>query len=258
MRGHQLFADPFTQVQRYSLRQPPRIHEHQRGSMLQRQRRDAVVNLSPHFIGCNGTKLGSWHFYGQIERTAMPDVYHCGGGTSCASQKMRHQLNRLLRRRQSNAGRLTREHVQTFQRKRQVCSPLVVGDRMNLIHDHRSHVSQNLPALFRSQQNVKRLRRSHEDVRRTLQHLASFFGQRVACAHCGADFRHQHPAFRCQRENLAQRTFEIFLDVIPQRLERRDIQNLSPIHQVAFERLAHQPINTNQKCRQRFARTCRS
>ena len=146
-----------------------------------------------------------------------------------------------------------RERIQPFERQRQVRAALVVGDGVDFIHDHRLDVAQNLPALLRREQDVKRFRRGHQDVRRPLQHGAALVHQRVAGADGGTDLRHQQTALARQLQDFAQRDFQILLDVVAQRLERRNIEDFGAVLEVAGQRLAHQAVDAGQKCRQRFA-----
>ena len=225
--------------------------------MLLRQRRDAVVDLAPHLIAGDRSKFGRRNLHREVELAAMPDIHHGRCRPVRASQKMRHQLNRLLRRRQSDARRLTSQQVKALQRQGKMRAALVVGHGVNFVHDHRLHIAQDRPALVGRKQDVERLRRGHQDVRRTLQHVAPLFRQRVAGAHGGADFRHQHSALCGQRENFAQRSFEVLLDVIAQGLQRRDVQHLSAVARRTVECLAYQAINADQERGKRLAGTGR-
>src|SRR5258708_2307374 len=60
-------------------------------------------------------------------------------------------------------------------------------------------------------------------------------------------------SFRGQK-NVAQRDFEILLDVVAQRLQWRDIENFSAVVEMSRKRLAHQLINAGKECGQRFPR----
>ena len=66
--------------------------------------------------------------------------------------------------------------------------------------------------------------------------------------------RHQQAAFAGQRQDLAERAFEVLLDVVAQRLQRRDVENFGAVVQVAGQRFAHQAIDADEKCGERFAR----
>src|SRR6266849_6515575 len=105
-------------------------------------------------------------------------------------------------------------------RHRKMHSTLVVGDRVNLIDDHRLDIAQDGATLLRRQQNVKRLRRSNQDVRRPLQHGQPVFRQRVASTDCRTNLRHQQAARARHLENVSQRNFQVFLDVVAQRFQR--------------------------------------
>ena len=56
-------------------------------------------------------------------------------------------------------------------------------------------------------------------------------------------------------QDLAQRDFEVLLDVVAQRLQRRNVENFGAVAQFAGERLAHQAIDADEECGERFARS---
>ncbi len=166
---------------------------------------------------------------------------------------MRNFFDRLLRRRQADARRAVRQQVEPLKRNREVRAALVIGDRMDFVDDDGLDMAKDDAAAVGGEQDIQRLGRGDQDVRRALQHLAALFGQRVASAHGGANFRHQIAALGSQRKNLAQRAVKIFLDVVAQRLQWRDVEDFGAVAQRAVERLAHQTINADKECRQRFA-----
>ena len=167
-------------------------------------------------------------------------------------------FDRLLRGRQSDARGPIRKQVQPFERKRKMRAALVVGDGVNLVDDHRLDVAENRAAAVGGQKDVERLGRGDQDVRRALQHLAPLFHQRVAGADGGANLRHQQAALGGQCQDFAQRTFEILLNIVAQRFQRRDVENFGRVAQRAGERLSHQAINADQKGCERFAGSCGS
>ena len=130
---------------------------------------------------------------------------------------------------------------------------LVAGDGMDFVDDHGVHVAQDFSALLRRQQDVQRFRGGDQDVRRALQHGAALVHEGVAGAHGGADFRHQQAALGRQLENFAERHFQILLDVVAQRLQRRDVQHLRAILKIAGQRLPDKPVNAGEKRGQGFA-----
>ena len=147
----------------------------------------------------------------------MADLHDHGIGPAASRKEMRDQFDRLLRGGQTDPDRRPiGERFQSFQRKRQVRSPLVIRDGMDFIHDHRFDGPENLAAFLRGEQNVQRLRRGHQDVRRTLQHRAPLLHQRVAGAHGRADLRHQQAACAGNLEDFAERLLQVFLNVVAQ------------------------------------------
>ena len=167
---------------------------------------------------------------------------------------MRDFFDRLLGGRKPDAHRRAiGQRLQPLQRERQVRAALVVGDGVDFVHDDGLDIAQNRAALFRGQQDVERLGRGDQNVRRPLQHRPPLVHQRVAGADGGANLRHQQSALARHLQNLAERDFEILLDVVAQRLQRRDVENFSAVVQIAGQRLAHQAINAGKKCSQRFA-----
>jgi len=93
-----------------------------------------------------------------------------------------------------------------------------------------------------------------ENVRRFFQQGPALVHQRVAGADGGSKRRHQQPTLPCQGLNLAERHLEIFLDVVAECLERRDVENLCTILEPPVERFAHQPVDAGQERRQGFPR----
>ena len=110
---------------------------------------------------------------------------------------------------------------------------LVVRDSMNFVDDDRFDRFENFAAFSCSKQNVKRFRRGDENVRRSREHLAALVHERVARAHRGADFRHQQAAFGGELHDFAERDFEVFLDVVAERFQRRNVKNFKPVGEFA-------------------------
>ena len=87
-------------------------------------------------------------------------------------------------------------------------------------------VRRHFAALFGGQQNVKRFRRRDQNMRRPLLHRAALVHQRVAGAHGRANFRHQISALPRKLQNFAQRRVQIFLNVVAECFQRRNVQAL--------------------------------
>ena len=130
---------------------------------------------------------------------------------------------------------------------------LVVRHGVYFIYNHRFNVTQDGAALFRRQQDVKRLGRRHEYVRWVREHRPALRRQRVAGADCGADGWHQQPSLTRQRGDFTQRDFQIPANVVAQRLEGRNIKDFRAILEPAAQRLPNQAIDAGKKRGQRFA-----
>ena len=114
------------------------------------------------------------------------------------------------------AAGVAHERVQALQRQRQVRAALGRRHRVDLIHDHPLDAAQNLPRA-RGQHQVQRLRRRDQDVGRRCAASAALALGRVA----GAD-RHAH-ARDALRPDPPQRRAQVALDVVGERLQRRDV-----------------------------------
>ena len=194
--------------------------------MLADQRGDALVNLIPHFVRGDGAKLAPGNLDSEVHGPAMTDLHHDGIRPAIACQEVRDRFYGLLRSREADANHgLRRESREAFERESQVRAALVVGNRVDLIDDYSLDRLEYFPALRRREQNVEGLGRCDQNVRRALQHPAPLVHQRVAGAHGGADFRHEKPALARQLQNLAQRRFEIFLNVVPESFQRGNVKN---------------------------------
>src|SRR5271163_2378809 len=121
-----------------------------------------------------------------------------------------------------------------------MCSALVVGNSMNLVDDYGLDIAKDCTALVGSQKDVERLGRSHQNVRRALQHGAPLMREGVAGSHGGANLRHQQTALTGQRENLPERPFQIFLNVVSQSLERRNVENFRAVGEITGQGLANE------------------
>ena len=99
------------------------------------------------------------------------------------------------------------------------CAPrLRACDRVHLVEDQRLDAAQRL-ARLRGEHQVERLGRRDQDVRRLLQQLAAFLLRRVA----GAD---ANPQLRLE---ACERAAQVALDVVVQRLQRRDVEQAQPL-----------------------------
>ncbi len=233
VRGDHALAQPFAQVVRHALDQAARVHEHQRRLVRARHVGDAVVDLAPLLVGAHRAELVVQDLDPQVELAPLADVDDRRRRPRRAAQQPPATAERPHRRRQADplqlaAGR-RHQRVEPLERQRQVRAALVGGDGVDLVDDHRAHVAQRAPPRLRRQQDVERLGRGHQHVRRPLHRLAPLARGGVAGAHRRADRRRRQAQLGRDRAQLAQRLLQVAPDVVRQRLERRDVQDLRPI-----------------------------
>ena len=149
-----------------------------------------------------------------------------GENSSGPDQEPRYLLDGPLRRAQANALQWAlHQGIEPFQRERQVCAPLVAGHRMDFVDDHGLRAPQELTAPLGCEQDVERLRGGDQNVGRLAEHQLACPRRGIAGAHSEADLRKREPLGLGQPHDPSQRFLQVLLDVISQRLERRDVDH---------------------------------
>ena len=168
-------------------------------------------------------------------RSRRADVTGIDDGAAhsmCAGQKLCDYFDRLLRCRESDPRqRAAGQSLQAFQRQRQMRAAFVARDGVNFIDDDGAAGCEHIAAGLRTQQDVQRLRGGHDDVRRPAPHAGALRLRGVAGAHhrpyLNVRYAKRHQLFA----NAAQRRLEIALDVVRQRLQRRDVDHARLVRQ---------------------------
>src|SRR5260370_3673128 len=128
---------------------------------------------------------------------------------------------------------------------------------MDFIDDDRMHGAQNLPASLTGEQEIKRLRRGDQDVRWLSKHPLALAGRRVTRADESPNLRTIRPFMAGKFENLRERSLKIALNIIGQRSQGRDIDDVGLVPQFSSECKSKQRIETCQECRESFSGTGR-
>ena len=125
-------------------------------------------------------------------------------------------LERALRRREADALErpVAEQLLQPLDREREVRAALRPGDGVHLVEDERVDGAEQLTRL-RRQQEEERLRSRDQDVGRVAQHRRALLLRRVAGADGDAELRLEP----------GERTAQVPLDVVVQRLQRRDVEH---------------------------------
>ncbi len=257
MRGHPVGAEPFRELTGHPLGEATGIDEDQGRAMPFDQLGQPVVNLLPDFARHHRFERRRRNFEGKVARPAMAGVDDPAFGIG-PDQKSGHRLDRFLRRREADPQQtVAAESGQALERDRQMRAALVGRHRMDLVDDHGPRRRQHFAAGFRTEQDVQRFRRRHDDVRRRPAHPLPFPRRRVAGAHPGADLDIGQPLSRQSFADAGKRGFEVALNVVGQRLQRRDVDDLRLVREAAIHPLANQGINRREKGGERLAGPCR-
>ena len=143
--------------------------------------------------------------------------------------------------------------VQPLQRQRQMRAALVRRDGVDLVDDDGARGLEHRAARLGAEQDVERLRRRDDDVRRAATRSIPLARRRVAGAHPAADLDVGQPLLAQRLADAGQRRLEVALDVVRQRLERRDVDDLGLVLEPALEPLPHERVDRGEERGQRLA-----
>ena len=173
---------------------------------------------------------------------------------SASYQPVSDILDRLLGRGEPDPLQpLARHVIESFEGQRQVSAAPSLDHGMDLVDDDGARGPQHVAAALGGKEQVQRLGRGDQNVRRGPKHRGPLGGRRIAGAHRGRDVgRPKALGFR-QAADLPARLGQILVDVRAQGLERGDVQHLDFVGQRSFERPAEERIQRNQEGRERLA-----
>ncbi len=253
-------AEPLGKVAGETLGMPARVDENERSAMLGDQLGQPVIHLRPDFAGHDGLERRGGHFDGEV---AVADVacIHNGAlgppvGTDVpgTDQEARDYLDRLLGCRQADAGQsASGQRFQPFQGQGEVQAALASNHRMDLVDDDGTRGCQHLPTRLRAEQDVERLGSGHDDVGRPLPHPVAFVLRGVAGADEGSNVDIRQVKKTQLLANRRERCFEIEPDIVRQRFQRRDVNDVRLVGQAGADSCAHQAVDRGQECRQCLA-----
>ena len=260
VRRDAVLAEALGEQVREPLGQPARVHEDQRGAVLRDVLRDPVEDLAPLLVRGDGLELALRQLDGEVERR--------GGARG------RRSRSRARRRRASApAPRPTSRRAIVSIGRCVAERPMRCGRRSQSASSRSSVSARCAPRLSRAsawisstitvrtrrkrsrlllggEQQVERLGRGDEDVRRALEHARR--RAEAACRRCatarGSRAR-AAPARARRSRDLRQRRLEVLLDVDGERLERRDVDDLGRVlaERAALRALAQQAVDAERK-----------
>ncbi len=259
MRGDRLLAETLREFAGDPLGHAAGVDEDERRAMALDQLRQAPVDLGPHFVGHHRLERGVRRLDAEVARPLVSgvddrDVRRGRPVRSGARQKAGDGADRVLRRRESDAQQpVAAEGGEALERQGEVRAALVRREGMDLVDDDRAGRRQHLAAGLRAQEDVERFRRRHHDVRRPAMHARTLRRAGVAGSDPRADLDVGQAAATEFGPDARERRLEIAMDVVGQRFERRNIDDLGRFGERSFEALAYQVVERGKEGRQRFA-----
>ena len=185
MRGDGVFTETIAEMSRDALRHAAGVHEDERRLMGGDERRQPVVILLPDLLR-----------HDRIEWRARESRCPDPSGDDVPRRRYRDEspwtpLAPRRNRATSSIGFWVADSpsrssgrsaicCKPFERKRQVGATPRADDRVDLVDDNRTNRPQHVAAALRREQEVQRLGRGHQDVRRRAQHRRPFGLGRVA------------------------------------------------------------------------------
>ncbi len=186
----------------------------------------------------------------------MPQVDNLTVRCVGPDQERRDLLHRPLCRREADTRRARLAYVvEARQRQPEVAASFVAGQSVDFVHDYRFNLTEGLPAALRCQHQIQRLRRRDQDMGWRLDEGLAIFLRRVASAQSDRDLRPGNVQLARHVRQLLERRLQVALDVVAQRLERRDVDDLRRrlVQRPGFG-LTRQRVDAAQERRQRLAR----
>jgi hypothetical protein len=260
MRGDRVRSEAPGEMMRHPLGQPARVGEDERGPVRLDEGGETIVVLLPDLVRHHRLERRVGQLDADVHGPAMAFVDQRAVGSPGgievrgAHEVARDVLERLLRRREPQPEHGPRRNVaQPLERERQMRATTRTDERVNLVDDDRAHRPQDLAASFRGQQQVERLRRRHQDVRRRAHHRGALGLRRVAAAHGGRDTRRVEPHRPCAVSDAVSRGGEIPVNVGRERLQRRHVDDAHLVGQGMLEALGEEGVDGGEKPRERLA-----
>ena len=254
--GDPVRAEPLGEMARRAFGEPPGVDEHEGRAVLVRERRQAVVDLLPRVARHHRLERRRRQLEREVAVLDVPGVDDRAGRT--AGQEAPDLLDRLLRGREPDAHQpRSGQRRESLERQREMRAALVRRERVDLVDDDRPRRPEHLAAGLAGEQDVERLGRGDDDVRRALAHARALGLWRVAGAHQRTDVDVGQGERLELGADAGDRRLQVALDVVRQRLERRDVHDVRLIRQTPFRTLAHQRVDRGEKRGQRLPRAGR-
>ena len=241
VRAGELLLRELVQPEREPLREPAVVHEDDRRAVLRGRARGSRGRSTARSSGSTARRPSP---SARRPRAAAPRARRSSRARACpragrrprgrapsARPRRRARSRAPCRRRSGRSPRAgaasprarcagtarSTSALEPLEGQREVRAALRPRDRVHLVEDHGLDPAQRL-ARLRGEQQEERLGSRDEDVGRRLQHPPALVGGRVAGAHADRELRLEP----------GERAPQVALDVVVERLERRDVEQPEP------------------------------
>ena len=255
VRAHLVFAEPLAELMGNPFHQPASVDKHEGGSMGLYLRHELVVNLAPDVVSDDGAQLLLRKLDPEVQIPLMARIDDFTVGLAIRQNAFRpdqqpgYIFDGLLGCAETDAlERSLRELLQAFEGQRQMRSPLILGYGVNFIDNNGLGVFQESPTSFGRQQDIERLRRGDENMRRVADHRLPLMGRGIPGTHGDSDAGQENSLRVGQPIDLCQRRLKIFRNVIAQRLQGGDIDDLRRFIELPAQRPLNQAVDGPKKC----------
>ena len=170
-----------------------------------------------------------------------------------AAKEARDLVERLLRRGETDAlWRIGGDAAEALEGEREVRTALGAGDGVDLVDG--TERAEHRAAADAREQDVERLRRCDEDVRRLAQHAGAGARRCVAGANGDANLGELLACLLEPFLELRERELEVALDVVVERLERGDVEEMDGVGEWRLQAVGDELVELVEERRERLAR----
>ncbi len=261
VRADGLFAEPFLEMVGKALGEAARIHEDQRRGMLQDALLEDIVNFLPLVVGQDRAEGRRRNLDAQVEVAAVAGVDDAAEGLPVgrdlciADEEAGDQVNGFLGGGEADAlDGPTDEIAQPFDADGKMRTAFAADHGMDFVHDQGAGAGEHLASAGACEQEVKAFGRGDKDMRRGAGHGRALIRGGVARADACADaMRGQAHGFQLMVDAV-ERAVQIPVNVIAQRLERRDIDHVGAVFEPAFKAELDEFVDGGEEGSQGLAR----
>ena len=249
--GDMLLAERLGQRPRHPLRHAAGVDEHERGAVRLDEGAESPVDLGPDLAGHHRLERRLRKLQREVALALMADVDDgalARPGTVAAGEEAGDGVDRALGRGQPDAGDgPPGERIQAFEREREVGAALVAGDGVDLVDDRGADVREHGAPALAGEQDVERLRRGHQDVRRLPAHGFARRARGVSGAHHGADARAGLTGSGKPPVDAFERHLQVPVHVVAERLEGRDVEHAGGVRERTPAAVPHQGVDGGEE-----------